>query len=192
MEIRQSQAEVRLFYKGGSTGPLISGIIWLAASYTYQVGSSSTAMLVLFFGGMLIFPLSTLALKLSGGPSTLPKGHPAAALAMQSAFTVPPGLLVAVALGTLEPGLFFPTALIIVGAHYLTFITLYGMWLYGPIAGVLIIVGVAAIFWLPGIRDLSGWIGGVALLASSIPLHLDYRSSRRKDKALVSAALQSE
>jgi hypothetical protein len=36
---------------------------------------------------------------------------------MQSVFTVPIGLLVAIALGSYEPSLFFAASLIIVGAH---------------------------------------------------------------------------
>ena len=44
-----------------------------------------------------------------------------------------------IALGTLAPSLFFPASLIIVGAHYLTFISLYGMRLYGVLAGVLVL-----------------------------------------------------
>jgi len=42
--------------------------------------------LTLFLGGMLIFPLTSLVLRLGGGPTGLPKGHPLRALAMQIAF----------------------------------------------------------------------------------------------------------
>jgi hypothetical protein len=134
-------------------------------------------MAVLFFGGMLIFPLSALVLKIMGGPAALPKGHPSISLAMQSAFTVPLGLLVAIALGSVEPALFLPSSLIIVGAHYLTFISLYGMRLYGALAGVLVAVGAAALFWLPGLRGASGWIGAVVLLISAVPMYVSHRMS---------------
>ena len=53
---------------------------------------------------------------------------------MQSAFTVPLGLLVAIALGSVVPALFLPGSLVVVGAHYLPFISLYGMRLYGVLA----------------------------------------------------------
>ena len=65
----------------------------------------------------------------------MPKGHPMAALATQFAFTVPSGMLVAVALGLTEPNLFFPASMIIVGAHYLPFVFLYGMRLFAVLAG---------------------------------------------------------
>jgi len=181
MQVTQAQSDVRRVYRGGFAGPLVSALIWFAAAAVYQWGSSGTAMVVLFFGGMLIFPLSTLVLKIAGGPSALPKGHPSIALATQAALTVPPGILVAIALGTYEPSLFFPAALIIVGAHYLPFISLYGMWLFGALAGVLAAIGAVAMFWLPDLRGLSGWIGAVVLLVSAVPLYLSYRSSFRDE-----------
>ena len=132
-------------------------------------------MATLFFGGTLIFPLSSLVLKIMGGAATLPKGHPSISLAMQSAFTVPIGLLVAIALGALEPTLFLPASLIIVGAHYLTFISLYGMKLFGVLAGVLIAVGTVSLLWVPELREISGWVGGSVLLVFAVPLYLAYR-----------------
>ena len=71
---------------------------WCPRSYgsrlpaVYQWGTSGAAMAVLFFGGMLIFPLAQLVLRLMGRPASLPKGHPMTGLAMQIAFTVPLGL----------------------------------------------------------------------------------------------------
>ena len=137
MEVSQAQADVRRVYRAGFLGPLVSSVIWAAASAVFTWGSAAAGMAALFFGGMLIFPLGTLVMKLLGGPTALPKGHPSAALAMQCAFTVPLGLLVAIALGSYEPVLFFPAALIIVGAHYLLFISLYGTRLFAVLAGAL-------------------------------------------------------
>lgn len=113
-----------------------------------------------------------------GGLAFLPKGHPSIGLAMQGAFTVPLGLLVAIALGTLEPSLFFPASLIVVGAHYLTFISMYGMRLSGVRAGVLVAVGAVAIFVVPTLRDASGWIGAAVLLVSALPLFISHRAEK--------------
>ena len=143
MDVKDAQRGVSRVYRSGFSGPLISALIWATAAAVYQRGSIAAAMAVLFIGGMLIFPLSSLVLKGMGGPAVLPKGHPSNSLAMQSAFTVPLGLLVAIALGTVAPSLFFPASLIIVGAHYLTFISLYGMRLYGVLTGALVAVGAA-------------------------------------------------
>ncbi|TFD50788.1 hypothetical protein E3T55_08290 [Cryobacterium frigoriphilum] len=164
MDVSQAQADVRRIYRSGFTGPLVSAVVWAAASAVFTWGSVAAGMFALFFGGMLIFPVSTLVLTLLGGPTSLPKGHPSAALAMQSAFTVPLGLLVAVALGSYEPVLFFPAALIIVGAHYLVFISLYGMRMFAVLAGVLIALGVVGLFFVPELGAVSGWLGAAVFL----------------------------
>ena len=102
MEVSQAQADVRRIYRAGFPGPLVSAVIWAAASAVFTWGSVAAGMAALFFGGMLIFPLSTLLMKLLGGPIALPKGHPSAALAMQCAFTVPLGMLIAMGAALLE------------------------------------------------------------------------------------------
>ena len=170
MEVSQAQADVRRIYRAGFPGPLVSAVIWAAASAVFTWGSVAAGMAALFFGGMLIFPLSTLLMKLLGGPIALPKGHPSAALAMQCAFTVPLGMLIAIALGTYEPVLFFPAALIIVGAHYLVFISLYGMRLFAVLAGALILLGVSVLFVAPELGGISGWLGAAVFLLFAVLL----------------------
>lgn len=171
MQIEQAQADVRRIYRRGFSGPLISSFVWFISAAVYQWVAPAPAIAVLFLGGMLIFPLTTLLLKIIGGPAALPKGHPSTSLAMQSAFTVPLGLLVAIALGVYEPALFFPSALIVVGAHYLIFISLYGMRLYAVLAAILVTVGTISLFWLPSLGAISGWIGATVLLVFCIPLY---------------------
>lgn len=70
-------------------------------------------------------------------------------LATQIAFTVPLGLLVATAAAGYRPDWFFPASMIIVGAHYLPFVFLYGMPLFAVLAAVLTCGGVALALWLP-------------------------------------------
>ncbi|KTS91880.1 hypothetical protein NS183_01875 [Microbacterium testaceum] len=181
MEVETAQADVRRVYRGGFSGPLVSAVIWAAASAASIWGPIWLSMSVLFLGGMMIFPLSAVVLKIMGGPAFLPRGHPSAALAMQCAFTVPLGLLVAIALGSVAPTLFLPASLIIVGAHYLTFISLYGMRLYGVLAGGLVAVGATAMFAAPPLRDVSGWIGAVILLAFAVLLYLAARAERQRN-----------
>lgn len=186
MDVIAAQQDVRHIYRGGFAGPLISALMWAAASAVYQWGSAAAAMAVLFVGGMLIFPLSSFVLKAMRGPASLPKGHPSIGLAVQSAFTVPLGLLVAIALGTLAPSLFLPASLIIVGAHYLMFISLYGMRSYGVLAGVLVAVGTAAIFAVPALRGASGWIGAAVLLVAAGFLFISHRAD--EPQSLISSA----
>jgi len=171
MQIVQAQADVRRIYRAGFAGPLVSAVIWAAASAVFTWGSVAGGMAALFFGGMLIFPLNTLLLKVLGGPAALPKGHPSASLAMQCAFTVPLGLVIAIALGSYEPDLFFPAALIIVGAHYLVFISLYGMRLFAVLAGVLILLGLSGLFVVPELGLISGWLGAAVFVIFTVVLY---------------------
>lgn len=171
VEIEEAQDEVRAVYRGGYAGPAVSAVVWGVANAVFLWVSPAAGIAALFIGGMLIFPLSSLILRITAGPYRLPKGHPSAALATQSALTVPLGLLVAIALGILEPLLFFPASLIIVGAHYLTFISLYGMRSYGVLAGVLVAVGAIAMFLLPQLGNVSGWIGAGVFVVFSVLLY---------------------
>jgi len=97
-QLAQAQGDVREVYRGGFVGQLVSGAVWLLAAAAGTWLSAGAAVIVLWVGGVLIFPLTSWCLRLSGRPAALPGGHPMAALATQIAFTVPPGMLVAVAL----------------------------------------------------------------------------------------------
>ena len=174
--IAEAQRDVRRTYLGGFYGQLVSGAIWLAASAVATWGSTGAAVATLWFGGMLIFPLTTLALKLSGRPATLPAGHPMAPLAMQIAFTVPLGLLVALALAGDRPDLFFPASMIIVGAHYLPFVFLYGMRLFAALAGVLVSGGVV-LATVAAPATFGAWFTGAVLVVFAFLL----RASARED-----------
>lgn len=173
--VAEAQRDVRRTYLGGFFGQLVSGAIWLAAAAVATWGSTGTAVATLWFGGMLIFPLTTLALKASGRPATLPSGHPMAPLAMQIAFTVPLGLLVALALAGDRPDLFFPASMIIVGAHYLPFVFLYGMRLFAVLTAVLVGGGVvlAAAGTTP--PSLGAWLTGAVLVIFAFLLQASAR-----------------
>ena len=106
---------------------------------------------------------------------------------MQCAFTVPLGLLIAVALGSYEPVPFFPAELFIVGGHYLVFILLYGMRLFAVLAGVLILLGVSGLLVIPQLGEISGWLSTAVFLIFAVVLsrahnhataNVAYRSSR--------------
>jgi len=162
--ISEAQRDVREVYVGGFFGQLVSGIVWLVAAAVGTWGSPGAAMLALWLGGCVIFPLTTLALRLSRRPVALPRGHPMASLAMQIAFTVPIGLLLALAVAQYRPQWFFPASMLIVGAHYLPFAFLYGMRLFLWLASVLVVGGTAIALWVPGSFSTGGWVTGVTLV----------------------------
>lgn len=135
--------------------------MWAASAVVAMVGSASVAPYVLFLGGMLIFPLTTLGLRLLDGPAGLSKGHPMAGLAFQTAMQVPFGMLVALVLAAVDPRLFFPAVMVIVGAHYLPFVFLYGMRSYLGLGVPMVVGGVLIATLVPGLRGRR--VGTVAL-----------------------------
>ncbi|MFO7623616.1 MAG: hypothetical protein R6V73_04640 [Anaerolineales bacterium] len=63
--------------------------------------------------------------------------------------------------GQLVSGLIW---LIAVGSHYLPFITLYGMKLFGLLAALLVIAGAGLALYGPAIFSLGGWLAGVIFI----------------------------
>jgi hypothetical protein len=168
MLITDAQRDVRRVYVGGFFGQLVSGVLWLAAAAAGTWISPAAGIVTLLAGGVLIFPLTTLALLIAGGPTALPAGHPMAGLAMQIAFTVPLGLLVAVAAAGFRLDWFFPASMVIVGAHYLPFVFLYGMRMFAVLAGLMVFAGITLALWMPG--PSVGWVAD-RLLAGAVRLH---------------------
>jgi hypothetical protein len=54
--------------------------------------------------------------------------------------------------------------MIVVGAHYLPFITLYGMKMFAILAGVLVLGGAGLALYGPSIFSLGGWFTAVLLV----------------------------
>ncbi len=179
MNIKAAQADVRRIYRCGFVGPLVSGVLWVAAAAIAEVYNQSFATAFFFLSGIFIFPITSLILKMLGGPSGLPKGHPMTGLATQVAMTIPIGLLACIAISIFKPELFFATALLIVGAHYLPFGFLYGMKSFVVLASVLSFSAIIMIYVWRDLLPCSGWIGGMLLVISSLILYIIYRRSVR-------------
>lgn len=75
VEIEQAQRDVRMTYVGGSVGQLVWFVIWPASAMVGTWGSHRTAALLLVFGGVLIFPLTQLVLRLMGRRFSLRRGY---------------------------------------------------------------------------------------------------------------------
>lgn len=177
MEIADAQRDVRTVYAGGFYGQLVSGAIWLLAAGASVVVSHVAGIVVLLTIGAAILPITMLVLKARGGPAALPKDHPMTPLAMQIAFTVPLGLLVAVAASGYREEWFFPASMVVVGAHYLPFTFLYGMPLFAVLGALMTFGGVALALWLPNTFSTGGWVTGALLLVFAVLL----RRSHQRD-----------
>jgi len=163
MEIAEAQREVRQVYRNGSVGQLVSGALWLASAAAGTWGSRNAAIAVLIFGGFFIYPLTQVALKVAGGPAALRAENPMRFLAMQVAFVVPLCIPLVLWATRHEAAWFYPGFMIVVGAHYLPFVFLYGMPAFAALGGLLVAGG-----WLLGFQPqgftAGGWATGAVLL----------------------------
>lgn len=164
MSVYESQKEMRSAFLGGFAGQLVSGLIWLAASAISVVRSPQHGIIFLFFGCMCIFPLTKLTLRMMGRRAKVSDENGLWALGSQVAFTVPINFLLVGAIILDRDEWFFPAAMIIVGAHYLPFITLYGMKMFGILAGLLIFSGLGIAFYGSSMFSLGGWFTGGVLI----------------------------
>ncbi|NSW53996.1 MAG: hypothetical protein HPY85_15955 [Anaerolineae bacterium] len=167
MNIQQAQHEMRSVFLGGFAGQLVSGLIWLIAAAVSTWGSAAVGMACLFFGSMFIFPLTQGLLRLLGSSARVSKENGLWHLGTQIAFTVPINFLLVGAATLYNQNWFFPAALVVVGSHYLPFITLYGMKMFGILAALLVLSGAGLALYGPSIFSLGGWVGGALFLAAA-------------------------
>jgi hypothetical protein len=167
MTVAEAQEEVRAVYLNGSVGQLVSGVIWLSSAACGSRGAIRQAILVLVFGGMFIFPITQLLLRLANRPYALGAGNPLRHLAMQIAFIVPLTLPVAGGAALHNVNWFYPACTVIVGAHFAPFVFLYGMWEFAVLSGVLLCGGIAFGFVLPHAFTPCGWFTGMVLVLFS-------------------------
>jgi hypothetical protein len=164
VDISDAQKEVRSVFLGGFAGQLVSSLVWFASAVLSLWYAPRISISVLVLGGIFIFPMTQLVLRLMGRPASLPKGHPMNALAMQIAFTVPCSLPLVAAASLYRLNWFYPAFMIVVGAHYLPFVFLYGMWQFAVLAGLLIGGGLLIGVYFSSTFAVGGWFTALALL----------------------------
>jgi hypothetical protein len=153
-----------MVFLGGFAGQMVSSAVWFLSAATATWRSPWAAMEVLVIAGIFIFPMTQLLLRLMGRRASLPKGHPMNALAMQVAFVLPLSLPLVFASTAYRQNWFYPAFMIALGAHYLPFIFMYGMWQFGILAAFLIGSGLTIGLYLPSVFSLGGWLTALALL----------------------------
>jgi hypothetical protein len=176
MLVSEAQFEVRSVYLGGFVGQFVSAVIWFASAAIATFVDPKTGFWSLAIGGAAIFPLTQLLLRLSGRRASLTRQNPLRNLAIQVAFTIPSVLPVAGAAALYTPGFFYPACLMIVGAHYLPFVFLYGMKTYAALAATLICAGFLIGFLIPNQIIVGAWVGGAVLFAFAFGLLAAYKA----------------
>jgi hypothetical protein len=163
MDIRDAQREVRDVYIGGFVGQLVSSVIWFASAALGTWNTPKASIVTVVIGGFFIFPIVQLVLRLSGRPASVSKENSFNALGMQIAFVLPFTMLLLVPVAHYNLNLFFPALMILLGAHYLPFATLYATRMFLFLAGILITMGTGIALYFPRTFSLGAWLGAVAL-----------------------------
>jgi hypothetical protein len=165
MNLSECQREMRVAFLGGFAGQLASGLIWLISGVLSLILSPGYGMLALFLGSMFIFPITRVILRLLGRTARVDSENKLWGLGMQIAFTVPINYILVYAATLYRESLYFPAAMIVVGAHYLPFITLYGMKLFGVLS--VILTGTGTLLAVVGSGNFSSgaWITAITLIS---------------------------
>lgn len=165
MEIQDAQREVRSVYIGGFVGQLVSSVIWLTSAALATWVTPKASIVAILIAGFFIFPFTQMLLLLSGRRASVSRENSFHHLGRQVAFVLPFSMLLLYPVGLYRLNLFFPALLILLGAHYLPFATLYGMRMFLFLAGILIAAGTVIGLWFSATFSLGAWIGGVSLFA---------------------------
>jgi Family of unknown function (DUF7010) len=165
MLVMDAQREVRTVYLGGFVGQLVSAVLWALSAAAATWVSLRAGILLLVFGGMLIFPLTQMILRLRGRAASLSPENPLRELAMEIAFLVPLLLPLAGAAALHRREWFYPACMIIVGAHYLPFSFLYGLRYFLVLGSVMLATGLLIGMYAPGWAVQGAYLNAALLAA---------------------------
>lgn len=164
MDIGDAQREMLTRYAGGFYGQLVSGVLWLASASLAAWSSPRVAITTLVVGGFFIFPVTELFVRIAGEKTVLSAANSLRYLAMQVAFVLPLSMLLLLPVGLYRLNWFYPALMILLGAHYLPFMTLYGMKMFAALAALLVGGGVIIAMYWSSSFSVGAWFTGVTLL----------------------------
>ncbi len=168
MTVAEAQREMRVGLLGGFMGQLVSALLWFASAAFATWGSQRLAITFLIVAGFLIFPLTKLGLRLIGHRARVSADNPLNGLGMQAAFVLPLSLLLVGAAALYRIEWFYPAFMIVLGAHYLPFVTLYGMRMFYALAGVLVGSGVVLALYVQMPFSTGAWFTAAILLVFAV------------------------
>lgn len=164
MNIADAQEETRTRFVGGFYGQLVSGVLWLASASLAVWSSPRAAIVTLVVGGFFIFPLTELLVRLGGERAVLSPSNSLRHLGMQVAFVLPLSMPLLLPVGLYRLNWFYPALMILLGAHYLPFVTLYGMRMFAALSALLVGGGVVIAMYWSGSFSVGAWFTGATLL----------------------------
>lgn len=147
MELSNAQEDMRYAFYGGATGVLASASAWLLTGIVATNSSELTGIIFLYVAGMFIFPMSVVFSKILGRPGRNVKGNSLGLLGLESSGILVFCYPIAYVASLVHIEWFFPTMLILIGARYLIFTTLYGSKIYWALGFSLILSGYLTVYF---------------------------------------------
>jgi hypothetical protein len=141
MNLADAQRENRARFSGGFHGQLVSGILWLGSASLATWSTPRAAITFAVVGGFLIFPVTELLVRTVGSRMQLSRENPLPQLGMQVAFVLPASMPLLLPVGLYRLNWFYPALMVLLGAHYLPFVFLYGMPMFAVLGGLLVAGG---------------------------------------------------
>ncbi len=164
MRIVDAQREMRTRYVGGYYGQLVSGVLWLLSAGLAVWAGPRAAISTLVVGGFFIFPLTEALLRVTGNRARVSAENSLPSLGMQVAFVLPLSMPLLVPASLYRPAWFYPGLMILLGAHYLPFVFLYGMRMFWVLGGLLVGAGLLIAMYWSSSFSIGAWYTGVVLL----------------------------
>jgi hypothetical protein len=153
MQVSEAQQDLRQAYVGGGPGVVVSGAIWLAASWIQHSKGVGIGFAALFVGGMLIFPISKLLCRFVFHRQNEARDNPFGMTVLECTIAMIAGLFAAWLFLPSRPELVFPLAAIAVGTHYFVFKTAYGDRAFWLLATIITAIGLGDIY----ATQMHGW-----------------------------------
>ena len=176
--IAEAQSDLRQTYLRGGPGTMVSGVVWLWAGIAAYTRGVRAGFLLLYCGGVLIFPLSQLILRGLLRHPPLRPGNLGARIVGETVAPMIGALLGAWLLIPYRPELVFPLAAIAVGAHYFAFRSAYGDRTFWLLGAILCGIGIVPIFLFPTPAPTVAFAVSGAELLIGVMLTMQSRSRR--------------
>jgi hypothetical protein len=82
-----------------------------------------------------------------------------------------------IGIAALRPAWFYPAFMILLGAHYLPFVFMYGMWQFAGLCAALVGAGVTIGMYLPQPLSLGAWVAAALLVLFASIIRFSARQS---------------
>jgi hypothetical protein len=134
---------------------------------------------MLVLSGFFIFAMTELLIRVAGGRGPLSPQNGLHYLGMQVAFVLPLSMLLLLPVGLYRLNWFYPALMILLGAHYIPFVFLYGMRMFALLAALLVGGGVIIAMYWQSSFSIGAWYTGAILILTACVLRWTVRREAR-------------